>query len=914
MSDAQPDRREQARVVAAARRNLKRQLARGAIVRAMGTGTAGATADASGTHTGANASGVDRASDTGGAAARLPPPPPTTIDIVAAQNHGNGLERVERWFAASGRTPFAFQRAAWRHHAEGRSGLIHAATGTGKTLAAWLGPVIEAIDERTGSGSESTQWTSTKRARRLRVLWITPMRALAADTLASLAAPLAELGLGWRIGLRTGDTPGADRIRQDRDALDAMVTTPESLALLLSRPGQRDLFGELVAVVVDEWHELLGTKRGVQVELALARLKRLAPRLRIWGVSATLGNLDEAERVLLAGRPGVVVAGEEPKTLVIDSLLPHDVMKSPWAGHLGTRAAAQVAAEIEHSGTTLVFTNTRSQAELWYQALLAARPDWAGILGLHHASLSIESRRFVENGLRTGAMKAVVCTSSLDLGVDFAPVDRVIQIGSPKGVARLLQRAGRSGHRPGLPSRISCVPTHALESIEAAAARAAVDDGAIESRRPLVKPIDVLVQHAITIACGEGFAREVLLAEVRDTHAFATLTDAEWDWVIAFAGGGGVLDAYPEYRRIVHGDDGIHRVVEAKLARRHRVQIGTIVSDASVEIRYLRGDRLGSVEENFIARLKPGDAFVIGGKAVSFVRMQEMTALVRRATPRTAVTPRWLGGKMSLSNELARHIQYELQSAAHGHAEARETKALSPLLSLQARHSRVPNADELLAELHATREGRHLCVFPFGGRHVNAALAALVAWRLARTTALTFSMAFNDYGFELLSPVDFALDAAALRAALDPAHAADDIAASVNAAELSRRHFREIARVAGLVFQGYPGEGRSARQLQATSGLFFDVYAEHDPGNPLLEQSRREVLERELELTRTLATLEALRMRTLIVNTPERMTPLALPLVAEQMRNKLSTEQVADRVARMQVAMQKPERRLRAAA
>jgi ATP-dependent Lhr-like helicase len=589
-------------------------------------------------------------------------------------------------------------------------------------------------------------------------------------------------------------------------------------------------------------------------------------------------------------------------------------MHAPWAGHLGTRAAAQVAAEIEASATTLVFTNTRSQAERWYQALLETRPDWAGVIGLHHASLSIESRRWVERGLQSGALKAAVCTSSLDLGVDFAPVDRVIQIGSPKGVARLLQRAGRSGHRPGSPSRITCVPTHALESLEAAAARAAVDDGAIESRMPVDKPFDVLIQHAITLGCGDGFARDALFAEVRSTHAFTTLTDAEWNWVLAFAGGGGVLDAYPEYRRLVCGDDGIYRVTDPRLARRHRVQIGTIVSDAAVNIQYLRGDRLGSVEESFIARLKPGDAFVIGGKAVSFVRMHDMTAWVRRAKPKTAITPRWLGGRMSLSNALARHLQFELQHAALGHADARETKALAPLFDLQQRYSRVPLADEVLAEVHRLRDGFHLCVFPFAGRHANAALAALVAWRLARDGGQSFSMAFNDYGFELLAPRDVAIDAARLRAALDPVDAAADIAASVNAAELARRHFREIARVAGLVFQGYPGEGRSARQLQATSGLFYDVYVEHDPGNPLLVQARREVLERELELTRVDATLAAIAKRMLVLLEPPRMTPLALPLVAEQMRNALSTEQVADRVARMQLAMQKPERRLRAAA
>ena len=751
----------------------------------------------------------------------------------------------------------------------------------------------------------------------LQVLWITPMRALAADTLRSLAAPLGELGVSWRVGLRTGDTSSADRTRQDRKRVQAMVTTPESLSLMLTRAEQAVSFGSLRAVIVDEWHELMSSKRGVQVELALARLKRVAPKLRVWGLSATLGNLDEARDVLLGDSHGVIVAGSEPKSIVIDAVLPEDIRHYPWAGHLGTRAVAQVAAEIEGSGTTLVFTNVRSQAEQWYRALLEHRPDWAGVIGLHHASLDVSARRWVEDGLRTGTLKAAVCTSSLDLGVDFSPVDRVIQVGSPKGVARLLQRAGRSGHRPNAASRITCVPAHALELIETPAVRDAVAARALEARPPLDKPLDVLVQHVITIALGEGFRADELLAEVRTAHAYAGLTDAEWQWVIAFASGGGVLSAYPEYRRIVADGAGIYRVPDARVARRHRAQVGTIVSDASVNVQFMRGGRIGTVEESFLAKLQPGEAFLMGGRTVEFVRMREMTAWVRRASSGSAIVPRWMGGKLSLSSELARHIQRELERAGdsvrgagdaseHGETLAPETRALMPLIKLQARHSRVPRSDEVLAEIHHTREGMHLCVFPFAGRHVNAALAALVAWRLARETALSFSMGFNDYGFELLSPVAFDIDAEGLRRALDATNADKDIIASVNAAELARRHFREIARVAGLVFQGYPGEPRSAKQLQATSGLLYDVYLRHDPENPLLAQARREVLERELDLKRFEATLAQLARREIVFERPSRVTPLALPLIADQMRNALSTEKLADRIARMQLAMQKP--------
>ncbi len=797
--------------------------------------------------------------------------------------------------------PLPFQREAWARYRAGESGLLHASTGTGKTLAAWLGPVMEAIESN-----------STRAG--LRVLWITPMRALAADTLNALAAPLGALGLAWRVGLRTGDTAPADRARQDRKPLHAMVTTPESLSLLLSRADQAHTFGMLEAIVVDEWHELLGTKRGVQVELALARLKRLAPGLRIWGLSATLGNIEQAQDVLLGGDRGCIVAGTKDKTLAVDSLLPADIRKYPWAGHLGTRAVAGVAAEIEKSGTTLVFTNVRSQAEQWYRALLDARPDWAGLIGLHHASLDVTQRRWVEQGLRDGSLKAVVCTSSLDLGVDFSPVDRVMQIGSPKGVARLLQRAGRSGHRPGLASRITCVPAHALELIEAAAVRAALADGAIEARRPCIAPLDVLVQHVVTIAAGEGFREAELFAEVRSAAAFRALTPEDWRWVIDFTSGGGVLSAYPEYHRISLGEDGWYRVTEPKLARRHRMQIGTIVSDASVNVRFVRGGALGMVEESFAARLKAGERFSIGGRTVEFVRMREMTAYVRLARGQKGVVPRWMGGRLSLSDELARYIQAELERASGGEAASPEIRTLMPLIDLQRRHSHVPRCDELLAEAHTTREGYHLCIFPFAGRHVNGALAAMVAWRLARLAPLTFSMAFTDYGFELLSAQPFEMNAELLSRILDPLDAVRDVVESVNAAELARRHFREIARVAGLVFQGYPGESRSAKHLQASSGLLFDVYERHDPGNPLLAQARREVLERELEMPRFASTIESLAKRRVVFVRPARMTPLALPLVADQMRNRLSTEKLSDRVMRMQLLMQKPQGKLRAAA
>jgi ATP-dependent Lhr-like helicase len=798
---------------------------------------------------------------------------------VSAREHA--ATRVAAWFAARGWAPFAFQHAVWAHVAAGRSGLLHATTGAGKTLAVWFGALQAFEPPRAGT----------------RVLWITPMRALAQDTGRALGEPLTEVAPGWSVGVRTGDTPAGHRARQERTAPTALVTTPESLSLMLSRADAAERMAAVGMVIVDEWHELLGNKRGVQVQLALARLRRWNPRVVVWGLSATLGDLDEAQCALGGG---VLVRGELPKTLVVDTLIPPTIERFPWAGHLGTRLVAAVAAEIERAATTLVFTNTRSQAELWYQALLEARPDWAGTLALHHGALDRAARDWVETGLKAGTIKACVCTSSLDLGVDFLPVERVLQIGSPKGVARLLQRAGRSGHAPGRASRVTCVPTHALELVEAAAARCAAGEGRIESRAAPSKPLDVLVQHLVTVALGGGFRPDELYAEVRTAHSYRGLSRAEFDWALAFVTrGGSSLRAYPEYHRVTVDDTGRHLVRDRRIASRHRMSIGTIVADSAMEVRYLSGGRIGHVEESFIARMRRGDCFLFGGRCLELVRVHEMTAYVRKADGRERVVPRWNGGKMPLSSELAAATMGLVQRARDGQLDEPELAALAPLFDIQRRWSRIPAADEVLIERVRTREGYHLFCYPFGGRNVHTGLASLAAWRSARRAPATFSICVNDYGFELLSPSEVDWDRALAEGLFSRARLAEDVIASLNESELARRRFREIARVAGLVFQGYPGEARRARALQASSALFYDVFARHEPDNLLLAQARREVLEQELELGRLDATLERIAARRLVVVDPPRPTPFAFPLMVERIREKFSNEKVADRVARM---------------
>ena len=409
------------------------------------------------------------------------------------------------------------------------------------------------------------------------------MRALAADTARALEAAFAEVG-GASVGMRTGDTDDKTRAAQRKRMPDLLVTTPESLTLMLAHPETRARFSSLDTIVVDEWHELLGNKRGVQTQLALARLRRWRPQALIWGLSATLGDLDGARRALVGPhREAMLVRGKLDKTLVIDTLLPDKPERIPWGGHLGVAMLQDVIAEIESAATTLVFTNTRSQAEIWYKELLAARPDWAGIIALHHASMERATRDWVENGLKTGALKAVVCTSSLDLGVDFLPVERVLQIGSPKGVARVLQRAGRSGHAPGRPSRITIVPSHSLELVESAAAQRAVREGRIEAQTSPDAPLDALAQHLVTIALGGGFRPDDLLTEVRDTVAYERLSDEDWRWALDFVRHGGpTLAVYPDFKRVEPDKDGVWRVPNARLAMIHRFNIGTITADAGL--------------------------------------------------------------------------------------------------------------------------------------------------------------------------------------------------------------------------------------------------------------------------------------------------------------------------------------------
>ena len=736
------------------------------------------------------------------------------------------------------------------------------------------------------------------------MLWITPLRALARDLEKALKAPLKALGSTWKVEQRTGDTSSSRRAKQRANPPQALITTPESLSVLLSYKDSHTQFAGVHTVIVDEWHEFLGSKRGVQLELALARLRAMAAQqgitLRIWGLSATLPDLPQALTTLLGpGREGRLIRAPEAKRYDIDAILPPSLERFPWSGHLGLQLLPQVIERIGQARSTLLFTNTRSQAELWYQAIVAARHDWLTTTAIHHGSIDAKIRRRVEDGIKEGWLKCVVCTSSLDLGVDFPPVDQVLQIGSPKSVSRLLQRAGRSGHQPGETSRITIVPTHAWELVECAAARHAAEILDLEPRRGLTLALDVLAQHLVTLATGEGFDAAGMLAEVRGTHAFSALADAQWEWVMDFiTRGGGALQGYPEFRRVTFAE-GRYRIAGDDLARRHRRAIGTITSDASISVKFVTGGMIGTIEESFVGRLRPREVFVFGGRTLELVRVRDSVAYVRLARAKTRYVPRWQGSRLPLSPSLGRALLTLLDRREREPVDDPEMRLMEPLLRLQSEWSQLPTRSKLLVEQHQSREGFHLFVFPFAGRLLNEGVATLMSTRAARERPLTFSITTNEYGFELLCEQPLDVDALRLARWASPEGLLEDLVASINVSELARRQFRDIARIAGLVDPGTPRKGKTARQLQVSSGLMFDVLQRHDPGNLLLEQANREVLEAQLAWRELREILDRMAAQSWVLTRPPRFTPLSFPLWADRLQTQtLSTESWKTRIQR----------------
>jgi ATP-dependent Lhr-like helicase len=822
-----------------------------------------------------------------------------------------------QWFTTQGWSPQPFQREVWQHMAAGRSGLLNAPTGTGKTYAVWGGVVNHAL-------------LHPSKAQGLKAIWTTPLRALAGEIAESAQRMCDGVGLDWKVGARTGDTSTKERAAQKKALPQLLVTTPESLHVLLATKGYADLFKHLDWFMADEWHELLGSKRGVQVELALSRLKALRPQLGIWGISATIGNLEEALMVLHGvqdtrhkeqdtrretqgtrnkekdtrhqGDGPVLVRSTTKKPIEVISIIPEEMERYPWAGHLGLKLAHRLLPIMEQSTSTLIFTNTRAQAEIWYHHLLDIAPELAGTIALHHGSLDREVREWVEKALDEGRLKAVVCTSSLDLGVDFRPVESVVQIGGPKGVARFVQRAGRSGHRPDATSRIWFLPTHALELIEASALRQAAEEGSIEARQPLFRCFDVLAQYLVTLAVSDGFSPAALYHEVRSTWCFKDITPAEWEWLLTFiTSGGQSLAAYDEFNKAVLDDDGLVRVHDKRVALRHKLSIGTIVGSESYAVKLIGGGRIGTVEEWFINQLKPGDVFWFAGRSLEFVRVQGLVAQVRKSREQKGKIPSWQGGRMPLSSYMAKVLRAQL-TAGDGNVEM---AAVQPILARQRETSIVPSPDELLIERFTSREGHHVVIYPFEGRLVHEALGSLLAFRMSLLRPITFSIAMNDYGFELLSDQPIPIEEALDNDLFSPQDLLSDLQRSMNATEMAKRKFRDIASIAGLVFKGMPGRPLKERHMRANSSLFFDVFREHEPEHLLLRQAYDEAFDLQLELPRMREALERIGRQRKVLKDPGKFTPFAFPILVDRLREKLTSEQLEDRIRKMTERLEK---------
>lgn len=841
---------------------------------------------------------------------------------VESKKDNPGFEKARAWFAVNSWQPFDFQLSAWKAHALGKSGIVNAPTGSGKTYSLLIPALLQ----------------SHKNAKGLKVIWITPIRALSKEIELSAKRAVEGLELKLKVGVRSGDTKLAERERQKKNPPDLLITTPESLHLLLAQKGYPDYFKNLHTIVVDEWHELIGSKRGVQIELALSRLKSITTNLKIWGISATISNMDESLDVLLGVHAqtstkkdartdsehslksaplssgegqgvrlgAVVIKSDIQKAVEIESILPDEVETLPWAGHHGIRLIDKTIPIIQKSTSTLVFTNTRSFAEIWYQKLLERAPELSGQIAMHHGSISQSLRHWVEDQLHDGKLKCVVCTSSLDLGVDFRPVETVIQVGSPKGIARFMQRAGRSGHQPGAVSKIYFLPTHSLELVEAAGIREGMRRKIVEERIPYARSFDVLIQYLITLAVSDGFKPEEIFEELKSTYSFHSLSEDEWNWLLSFiTTGGSSLTAYDEFRK-VEVVNGIFKVESRAIAHRHRLSIGTIVGDSSLMIKYVSGKYLGSIEEYFISRLNPGDVFWFAGKALELVRVKDMEAHVRKSKKKTGRVPSWQGGRMPLSSQMGEMIRLKIDEVVSNRSNPDrvsdvELQFLKPLFHLQQKLSHLPSGHEFLVEYLETADGFHLMMYPFEGRFVHEGMASLVAYRIAQIKPISFSIAMNDYGFELLSDQEIPVYEALETNLLGEDNLLKDIQASINSIEMARRKFRDIAAISGLVFKGFPGKPIKDRHLQSSSQLFFNVFHEYDSTNLLLHQSFEEVMDFQLEEARMRKALKRIAKQKIVVMHPERPTPFAFPIMVDRLREKLTSESLQERIKKMSV-------------
>ena len=823
---------------------------------------------------------------------------------------------ADNWFRQQNWKPFPFQKETWTAFLQGKNGLLNAPTGSGKTYALWMPIVLDYIKTNPDFKTKHTRGKAERSGAKsgLKAIWITPLRALSVEIKQAAERVIADLEVPLTVGIRSGDTTASERAKQKGKMPDLLVTTPESLQLLLASKGYEKTFKDCRAIVIDEWHELIGTKRGVQTELGLSRLKTIAPKMRIWGISATIGNLNQAREVLLgidsdAMQNSVLIRANIDKKIKVLSIIPDKMDAYPWRGHMGLHLVDAVAEIIKNSKTTLVFTNVRSACEIWFQRLLEKYPEFAGEMAMHHGSISRETRLWVEQAIRNEELKAVICTSSLDLGVDFAPVESIVQIGGPKGVARFMQRAGRSGHQPGKESVIYFLATHAMELIEASALRKAVENTVVEDRIPYLNSWDVLVQYLNTLAVSDGFFPDDIYKEVKSTFCYQAITPENWQWILNFiTQGSQSLQAYDEYKKVEIEANGLFKINSRLIAMHHRMQIGTIVGDATLQVKFLSGGYLGNIEEWFISKMKPGDAFTFGGKRLELYRVKNMQVLVKKADPKKkSRLVSWMGGRMSFSAQMSEMLRQEMYTANSDNLSP-ELKALAPVFKRQRKESIVPDGGEFLIETFKTREGFHAVFYPFEGRFVHEALASLLAYRISLLSPISFSLAYNDYGFELLSDQEIDMQSVLDNNLFSTEYVHYDLQKSLNATEMARRKFRDIAVISGLVFTGMPGKAIKTKHLQSGSQLIFEVFRDYEPDNLLFQQAYRETFEHQLEEGRVIQALERIAMQEIVIKRCEKPTPFSFPIITDRLREKLSSETLSERIKKMTASYMRNEK------
>jgi ATP-dependent helicase Lhr and Lhr-like helicase len=814
-----------------------------------------------------------------------------------------------RWFASRGWAPRAHQLDLLAKAQTGRSVLLVAPTGGGKTLAGFLPSLVELSNAsvprlpRSGDAprpqSPHRKLFSTGRDVRreggLHTLYISPLKALAVDIARNLEAPVAEMRLPIRIETRTGDTPISKRQRQRRNPPEILLTTPEQLALLLASADAPYLFGSLRRVILDELHALVLSKRGDLLSLGLARLFRLAPDLASIGLSATVAEPAELARFMV---PQTGASGRARADLIVaeGGAAPHVTMldtreRLPWAGHSARHALAEIYQLIAAHRTTLVFVNTRGQAEAIFQQLWHINNDNLAI-ALHHGSLDVAQRRKVETAMADGRLRAVVCTSSLDLGVDWGDVDLVINVGAPKGASRLLQRIGRANHRMDEPSQGVLVPANRFEVLECRAALDAIAENAQDTPPLRTGALDVLAQHVLGCACGEPFRGEELFAEVTTAAPYAALTRADFDAVVDFvATGGYALKAYDRFARIREGKDGRWRIANPNVAQRYRLNVGTIVEADMLKVRLVRsraskalprgGRLLGEVEEYFVETMVPGDTFLFSGEILKYETLVEDQVYVSRATSQDPKVPAYGGGKFPLSTYLAARVR---NIVAHPQDWRELPAQVREWLEIQQWRSQMPGARELLVETFPRANKHYLICYPFEGRLAHQTLGMLLTRRLERARLRPLGFVANEYALAVWGLGDAARSIARGELKLDDLFdedmLGDDLEAWLAESALMKRTFRNCAIIAGLIERRFPGQEKSRRQVTISTDLVYDVLRSHQPDHVLLRAARADAATGLLDVRRVSEMLSRIHGR-IIHKALDHVSPLAVPVMLE---------------------------------